>query len=244
MPAAIAIPLALAGGTAAAGIIGSKIQSNASEHAADVQTQAAEQAAQLQSQSAANTLAFEKAQAEADYKNQEIARQANYQQWAANANRLGSLGSSMYGLPARNIPAYVPSVDPGYTGAGAVNSSLAGGSPAAASGATGTTYQPLLDALNKGQTPQAVIDQFNASQGLKTGSSYAWRSIPGAPGGGVVEVPGGAYLAPGPDGTWGYTPAPSGGGSSATAPPNASAMGSLAQPGAAPINVPTLQGAY
>jgi hypothetical protein len=44
MPAAIAIPLALGAGTAAAGVIGAKIQSNGASNAAKTQANAAQQA--------------------------------------------------------------------------------------------------------------------------------------------------------------------------------------------------------
>lgn len=52
MPAAVAIPLALAAGSATAGIVGSKISSNAGKDAASSQGDAAVKAAQIQADSA------------------------------------------------------------------------------------------------------------------------------------------------------------------------------------------------
>lgn len=63
----------------------------------------------------------------------------------------------------------------------------------------------------QGGSGQGIVDAINQRFGLQTGNSAAWRSIPDAPGGGVIELPGGGYLAPGPDGQWGYNAGDSGG---------------------------------
>lgn len=204
-----AITLGVGLGTAGAGIIAAHETSGASEDSAQIQSTAQEQiaaenaaaqkyAADLQAKATADALAFSKAGAENTYQNNEVSREGSYDDYAAAQNRIGGI-SKLLGMGDRAIPAYRPGVDPNFSGDGTTAPST-----------SGVNYQPLVSALNQGQTPQQVIDQFNSSQGLPNGSSYAWRAIPGAPGGGVVEIPGGAYLAPGPDGTWGYTAGPSG----------------------------------
>jgi hypothetical protein len=105
MPAAIAIPLALGAGTATAGIVGAKISSNAASDAAAAASVSNDKA-----------LAFQKQQAENDYRNQEVARKANFDQWAAGMGAKNSVRAAL-GLGRITVPAYVPSVDPNFGGA-------------------------------------------------------------------------------------------------------------------------------
>ncbi len=49
------------------------------------------------------------------YRNQELTRRANYDQYASGQNRLKFLDSAV-GLPERQVPDYVGSQDPNYTG--------------------------------------------------------------------------------------------------------------------------------
>lgn len=112
MPAAVAIPLALAGGSAISNVIGSKIQSGAAKDAAKTQTDAANKAAEIQAQSAREALAFQKDQAAADASRFEQTQRSNYDQWAARQGYQSSIGS-MLGLPARNIPSYQSSMPSG-----------------------------------------------------------------------------------------------------------------------------------
>lgn len=200
------------GGSTAAG---AAISSHEAGNAADVNAQAQEQiaaenaaaqkyAADLQAKAAADSLAFSKASAENAYQNNEASRQGNYNTWAAEQNRMGAI-SKLLGFGDRAIPSYVPGVDPNFNGTGT-------GSSGSGSGTSGTPdYSALITALNNGGSPQSVIDQFNQSQGLPNGASYAWRSIPNAAGGGVVEIPGGSYLSPtGPNGSWVWSAGDSG----------------------------------
>lgn len=113
---------------AAASTAAAKISSGASKTAGQQQVDATNQAAQLQAKSSADTLDFTKQQAETDYRNQEIARQGNYGQYAAQRSRLGTLGA-MLGLPAPDVPAYIPSVDPNYTGGGSLVKAANGTTP-------------------------------------------------------------------------------------------------------------------
>lgn len=96
MPAAVAIPLALGAGTAAAGI-----------GAAALQSSAAKDAASKQQASAADALAFQRQQAAQDFANAQVAQKGNYDQWAARQGRLSSLGQ-LVGMQPFNIPAYQP----------------------------------------------------------------------------------------------------------------------------------------
>lgn len=196
-----------AGVGALASIFGAKSQSHAATNAATLQANAANQAATLQAKSAADQLAYTQSKDAQDRAEAHAAELANYNMEVARQNRVSSLGGYL-GLPARDVPA-----PPSYLTGGSAST---GGAPS--STGSGANYQPLMDALNKGQSPQDVINTFNQSQGLKTGGSYAWRSIPGAPGGGVVEIPGGSYLAPGSDGKWGWSAGDSGGSAAAASP--------------------------
>lgn len=216
MPAVIPLAVAAAGaiGGAIAGhesASGAKTaaadQSDAAVKAAQIQADAANHSADLTASSAAQALALSRSnsQLSLDQYNQQQQRLQPYR----------NLGSFALGQPSQAAPAPL-SLPPLPSGATTANSSSTpAGSASGSSG--GANYAPLIDALNKGQNPQAVIQQYNSAQGPVNGESYAWRSIPTAPGGGVVEVPGGAYLAPGPNGQWGYTPGSDSGGGSATA---------------------------
>lgn len=115
-------------------LYGANQQANALSDQSAAQIQAAKYAADLQAKSSQSALDFQKQTAEGDYRNQEIARQGNYGQWAARAGRLSDFGRTV-GLPAREIPAYVPGEDPNYTGAG----------PATIAGAAQTPQAPPQD---------------------------------------------------------------------------------------------------
>lgn len=101
--------------TGVAAVYGAHKQSSAVSNAAKQQTQAANYAADLQSRGNTDTLNFQKQQAAEDARRFELTQHANYDQWAARENRLGTL-SQMMGLGSRGpIPGYVSS---GATGAG------------------------------------------------------------------------------------------------------------------------------
>lgn len=103
--------VAVAAISAAGAVTGAGIQSHAAGSAADKQTQAANHAADVQGQSAHEALDFTKQQAERDQANFETTQKANYGQYAARQGRLSSL-DQLVGLPARDIPAYVPTTQP------------------------------------------------------------------------------------------------------------------------------------
>ena len=192
---------------------------SAAVSSAQIQADAATKAAQMTSDTAANALAYSRSQSQLSLD------QYNQQQQRLQPYR--NLGSFALGQPPSDAPDALTLPNISTTGTTPTSGATTNGSPSTTtSGAGSENYQPLISALNAGTNPQSVISQFNTSQGLQTGSSYAWRAIPGAPGGGVVEVPGGAYLAPGPSGVWGYTPG-SGGSSSGT---NTAAASTTPQP--------------
>lgn len=115
MPAAVAIPLIVGGLQTASTIYSAKKQSDANKRAADIASKSASDSAALQKQSSDDTLAFTRQQAQNDYRNQEITRRANYDQYAASQNRLKFLDSEV-GLPERQVQDYVASQDPNFTG--------------------------------------------------------------------------------------------------------------------------------
>jgi hypothetical protein len=103
--------------SASLNLVGTEKQVNASEAAAQKQLEATKYAADAQAKAAAESLAFQRQQAAYDATVAESTRGANYQQWAAKQQQLGSVGQAL-GLPARAIPAYVP-LPPSGLGGGA-----------------------------------------------------------------------------------------------------------------------------
>jgi hypothetical protein len=127
--------------------LGQQQQLGANQDALTQQLAATKYASDAQSQSAANQLAFLKQQAGYDAASAEANRAGNYDQWAAKQRQLGTVGQAL-GLPARDIPAYVPlpaygggttapapgtgpagTVAPGVVGPGPGPSATSGGLP-------------------------------------------------------------------------------------------------------------------
>lgn len=215
--AALIAGLVGGGATATAGIYGANKSAGAAETAAGDQSSAAVKAAQIQADAAnhsADLTANSAAQALALSRANSQLSLDQYNQQQTRLQPYRNLGSFALGQPfsAAPAPLSLPPID--SSGTTPNSSGTPTGSTSGTSG--GANYAPLIDALNKGQNPQAVIQQYNSSQAPVNGESYAWRSIPSAPGGGVVEIPGGAYLAPGPNGQWGYTAGSDGGGGGST----------------------------
>lgn len=88
-------------------VISSGIGAATQLYGAKKQADAANNAAGLQSEAAKQALDFAKTQATQEQANFEATQHANYDQYAARENRLSALGAYV-GLPARQIPAYVP----------------------------------------------------------------------------------------------------------------------------------------
>ncbi|HEV8262937.1 MAG TPA: hypothetical protein VGQ19_19550 [Burkholderiales bacterium] len=94
-------------------LFGAKKQSDAAVQAAQIQSEYAYRAAQLQDQAQREALAFQRQQAQNAYANSETARRGNYDQWASRERRLGSIGQ-LLGYGSREVPGYVPGVDPHF----------------------------------------------------------------------------------------------------------------------------------
>lgn len=113
-------------------LFGAHQQASAANNAAQISADALKYGANLQDQAAQRQEAFLRQQAENGYANSEVDRRANYDQWAARENRLGSLSAAL-GYGGRAVPAYVPSVDPHYLtptpGAPPTGGMLPGGTP-------------------------------------------------------------------------------------------------------------------
>lgn len=142
---AIAIATAIAAGGAA--------KAGADIYSANKQSDSTNSAAADQLKANEDTLAFQKQQAEAAYQSNESTRKANYDQWAAKEGTIAGV-AGQHGLSV-NIPAYVPSVDPGLNGtiAGATGSSAPPAAPGGSS--SGTSANPT--------DPNAIMAQLQAN---------------------------------------------------------------------------------
>lgn len=146
------ISLAAAAATSGAAVYSANKQAGAAHEAATTTSQAATHSADLQSKAASDALAFSKQQAEVDARNQEQARKANYDQWAAREQRLSSFGQ-MLGLPSRDIPAYQASNDPNYTPGSPAPTipSTIGAAAGKASPVANGDYQAFFNSLTGGK---------------------------------------------------------------------------------------------
>jgi hypothetical protein len=127
--------------------LGQQQQLGANQDALGQQLASTKYASDAQSQASANQLAFLRQQATYDAASAEANRAGNYDQWAAKQRQLGTVGQAL-GLPARDIPAYVPlpaygggttapapgtgpagTVAPGVVGPGPGPSATSGGLP-------------------------------------------------------------------------------------------------------------------
>lgn len=127
MPAIAAAPLfwgavAGAGATAATGIYGANKQAGAANDAARLQSDAAKAAATQQDAAAQRAEAFQRQQAENEWRNSERVQRANYEQQRARLGTIAQFGSQ-YGINGIAMPDYVPGVDPGYDSGGAAPAS-------------------------------------------------------------------------------------------------------------------------
>jgi len=172
--AAIIAAIGLAGGTAA----GSAIAAHGATKGADTAAKAANDAAAIKAKSDADALDFQKQQAEADWRNAESTRKANYDQSLARMDRLGSL-YDILGMHRPSMPAYVPTQDPNLSGApsGAPTAGPMAAPGAAGSfvGANGSTVSgDRLSAAQKADGSPASIDAFFKSQGAPGTETSYW----------------------------------------------------------------------
>lgn len=208
--AAIAAAIA-AGASTAGGVYAAHKSGEAAEQTATAEAAAQKYAADLQSKATAEALAFSKQQGENAFQNSEAARHGNYDMYAAAQRRLGSLGS-LIGAPAREIPAYVPGVDPAFTGSTTPPTTTgAGDASTAASGGGAAALKALLDG---GMSPQDAVTQFNQKYGRTTGNEAVYYDPSQHGGVATIGLPD-AYLAK-PGSSWDITQRS---GSAPTAPP-------------------------
>lgn len=101
--AAVIAAITAAGASTAKGVMDSR----AAKNAAAIQAQASDKAVTAQTTATDKALDFQKQQADLDAQRAEANRRGDYDSWAARERRVGTLGQ-MLGLPAREVPDYVP----------------------------------------------------------------------------------------------------------------------------------------
>lgn len=128
------------------------------------QASSAKDAAALVAAAQAKALAFEQAQAENAYQNNEVARKGNYDLYAAQQGRVGTVGE-MFGLPSRPIPSYAPGVDPQFTG---TSTPTAGQALTGATSGSGTGLDPMKGNLG------SQISAYFKSRGVSDQETPYW----------------------------------------------------------------------
>jgi hypothetical protein len=172
-------------GTSTAIVIAGAGTAVASAYAAHKNSSAAEDAATKQSQSNAEALAFQKQAAENDYKNQEVARKANYDQYVAKQTAMNQVRQGL-GLRPVEIPPYVPSVDPTFTGT-PISQTAGGVTPPDLQGADLGTMAGAGATAPATLTPQQRAQQYLRTQAAPTGAP----NFLGTSGLGGTPAPGG-----------------------------------------------------
>jgi hypothetical protein len=185
-----------------------KMAANGQTEAARIASESAKYAADLQAKANTEATAFSRAQAENTWQNSEAARHGNYDQWAAGQHRLQSVGDYL-GLGPREIPSYVPGIDPRFLeGSPAVPAGPGAtpGAPAAAS-----SGDPVIDALTAnyaalgtkptgpgtGPTDIAYMAQkINETGGLTADNTKYWFGPQGRIAAELAKAAGGASSAP------------------------------------------------
>lgn len=181
--AGVAIPWATiigAGSQLFGNLFAANQASNAADKGASEAAAAAKYSADLTAKANADAQRFNERSAENAYQNNEAARQGNYGIFAARERRLGSIGEEV-GLGAREIPSYVPGVDPGFGTMG----EAASGQPFAGAGGVGAM-------IGGGDILTALTNNYKALGVAPTG-----------PGSGPTDI---AYMAQRMRETGGLTP--------------------------------------
>lgn len=182
--------LIAAGADTATSIYAANKQSGAASDAAAATTAGAKYSADLTAKANADALKFQYANAENAYQNNEASRQGNYGLFAARERRLGPIGEEV-GMAPREIPAYVPGVDPGFGTMGDAATGSSGAPPSTGSPSGGNPSDPnaimaaLTDNYKKlgvaptgpgsGPTDIAYMaKQMAATGGLAPGNASYW----------------------------------------------------------------------
>ena len=161
MPAAVLVP-AIA--SVASGVGSAVMQSRAAGKAAKATSDASNYAADRQAEAQQRQEQFLREQAQRNYEQEESVRRANYDQWAAREKRLGSIAERL-GYGRRDVPAYVPSVNPGFMGQSgppqsSTNPVSMGPRPTAATMPTQPTVPSARDVILRRKFPEGSIGAY------------------------------------------------------------------------------------
>ncbi len=198
---AVAAPLTAAGASAVpwgdifkigsslfGNLFAANMQSNAAEQGAALQAAAAKYAADKAAEAQANALKFQYDSSENAFQNNEAARQGNYGVFAARERRLGTIGQEV-GLGEREIPAYVPGVDPKFGSTGTTSTSTGTGGGGALPPAPKDLSSALSAANSIAYGGAAKHTDPAYWQALwSKDPDYAWRRMLGE-GAGGADVP-------------------------------------------------------
>jgi hypothetical protein len=143
-------------------LFGTKMATDANAQAAATQAAAVKYAADLADAQNKRAEAFSRQQAENQFQNTEASRLGNYNQWRAREARVSNLGAAL-GLSQRDIPNYVPGVDPRFTADGTQQTGGFTG--------TGGTGTPGVPAADVGSDPvmQALAKNYASLGASPTG---------------------------------------------------------------------------
>jgi hypothetical protein len=183
-----------AGATATGQIVAGGKSAGAAKEAARLQTDAATEAARIQAQSDREALEFQKQEAARAQQIAEANRRANYEQWAADRRRLGTLGHVL-GLPGPEIPGYVPIEPPrGTLGAAMPSATPTGATAPVTPGGTLTQAQQAFDTLFP--DPTLTPDMLRAKEAELQAAGFILRpnaagvvgKVQYGPGGPIIDV--------------------------------------------------------
>lgn len=164
-------------------LFGAWMQGNAADKAAAAEAAAVKYAAELQDAAGKRAEQFSREQAENAFLNNEAARRGNYDLNAARERRLGFIGDEV-GLGPREIPGYVPGVDPHYTGGGTIGATANAVPPDLSTAKAtfdklfpGDTLTPQMLAAHRPELEAAGFTLNPNAAGLITDLSYGGLNI-------------------------------------------------------------------
>lgn len=140
-------------------VFGSAMQGRAADRASQITADAARYAADRTAEANAQALDFERRMAQNAFANSEVGRRTDYGQWAARERRLGFIGDEV-GMPAREIPDFIPGVDPQFGGSG--GSGGAGGSSGGGMYPSRPENMPKDGEVNWSASPDVLRSQLSA----------------------------------------------------------------------------------
>src|SRR3990167_5093088 len=160
-------PIVIAAAIAAAGAIGKgALDSRGATKAARTQADAATTGARLEDEAAQRAETFKREQLQQQYREAEQVRRANYDQWSSRQRSLNAFRQK-YGFSPTEIPGYVASQDPGFTGPDAAGPPPAQSPPPAAASWRAT---PPRDPTRP--APMGAVGAYLPSQRAEGFQSY------------------------------------------------------------------------